>query len=37
MAKDVTSPSRAVRLCKKATVYAMVLTLRCAVFFPRRV
>jgi hypothetical protein len=36
-AKDVTSPSRAVRLCNKATVYAVVLTFRCAVLFPRRV
>ena len=35
-AKDVTSPSRAAKLCKEATVDAMVLTLRGAVLFPRR-
>jgi hypothetical protein len=35
ISKDLTSPARADDICRQASTYAMVLTVRCAEIFPR--
>ncbi len=35
ISKDLNSPTRADDICRQASAYAMVLTVRCAEIFPR--